>query len=292
MNDFTICLPSGIGDISWAYSKLKHLGPCQYEIADGFPARAREYMELLPGVLRAQYGQFSFDSILAFEQTHGWHNQGVTAREIFGKGFGKYYLEPNRHLEMGRLLADWLPDLATDYHYPIQIPGPFAERAHQKLAPFSRPITLVSCASYRGAEAWKTWKYPEWKTFLSLIKEEMDNQGTIIMVGGFWDDLTAMFEDDGYPCLVGKTHIATMIEMLKLADFYIGFSSGLGVLRTVLNKNSFMLWPDFQVALSTSWADPKDLEEDRYVAVLWREPEEIFKRWRTWFYKNPFVKEL
>jgi len=28
-------VPSGIGDVSWAYSKLKALGPQEYLVADG-----------------------------------------------------------------------------------------------------------------------------------------------------------------------------------------------------------------------------------------------------------------
>jgi ADP-heptose:LPS heptosyltransferase len=186
---------------------------------------------------------------------------------------------------MGKPLAEWLPDLPTSYHYPVNISEFGKEKAKAILERYRRPITLVSCASYRGAEAWKTWKYPEWSYFLSHMKEELSG-GTIVMVGGFWDDLTASFEDDGYPCIVGKTAMPTMLELLRQADYYVGFSSGMGVMRTVFKRNAFMLWPDHQVALSTSWAPPEMMENDQYVAVLWREPEMIFKRWRVWLKKN------
>ena len=48
-------VPSGIGDVSWLYSKLKHAGPLGYKIADGWPYRTKQFLELLPNVRWAEY---------------------------------------------------------------------------------------------------------------------------------------------------------------------------------------------------------------------------------------------
>ncbi len=47
-------VPSGIGDVSWVYSKLCNVGErLEYEVADGWPYRTTQFLELLPGVSKA-----------------------------------------------------------------------------------------------------------------------------------------------------------------------------------------------------------------------------------------------
>jgi len=276
----TIALPSGIGDISWAYSKLVNAGAFNYEIADGWPYRSVPFMELLSGVKKANYEQFTFHDIVVFEQATRIGHHPTWGDLNNGRGMTRILLEPNMHLEMGKPLAEWLPDLPTEYHYQINARPWDVRRAADLLADYKRPWTGISAASYRGSEAWRTWGYQQWSKFLHMLQAEIG--GTIILMGGFWDDLTATLEADGYPCTVGKTSVGAAIELLRLLDYYIGFSSGLGVIRTVLDKNAFMLWPDHQVALSTSWAPPDMLENGVYSMSLWRDPELVWKRVKVW----------
>lgn len=280
-----IAVPSGIGDFSWMYSKLKHVGKLDYLVADGWPHRTVPFMQLLPEVGDVRYEEFNFRSIVGFEQNHEiglsptWE-QVCRAYE----GFGTWYLEANRHLEAGRPLAEWLPDLPTDYHYEIRVPEIDKYKVNELLANFKRPIWGVSAASYRGSEAWKTWDFAAWSRFLGLWSAEFE--GTVLLVGGFWDDLSFALAADGYEEIVGKTNTAQMCHLMDVLDGYIGFSSGLGVLRTVYNKPVFMMWPDHQVELSRAWAPPDMLESRAYVASLWREPGLVFNAARMWHKEN------
>lgn len=289
MNDFTIGVPSGWGDISWMYSKLHALGPMDYEIADGEPRRSREFMELLPNVRSVNYGDFRYDEILAMEQALGipvsprWkdHCAGFTGSRLL--------LQGNRHLEMGRPLSEWMADLPTEYHYPIAGPKPFEQQVVDKLLNhLKRPLIGVSCASYRGSDAWKTWGYEEWAPFLTKVQQYTG--GTIVLMGGYWDDLThalkALDETDSIADIVGKTSAGACVQVLRELDYYIGFSSGLAVIRTVLRKNAFALWPDFQSALSTSWVPPEMLENRQYVAHPWRNPEIVWRTAMMWLRDN------
>ena len=274
----TFAVPSGIGDVSWAYSKLICLGPSEYQVADGWPHRTVPFLELLPGVSKASYGPFNFADIVQFEHMHKYHPSPTW--EQVPKGFGITYIEPNRHLEMGRRLEDWLPDLPTEFHYKINVSEEDRLKARNKLEGCPRPWTGISAASYRGSEAWKTWGYADWSPFLKGWHDEVG--GTIFLLGGFWDDLTDTLAADGWKSLVGRTSVGSAIATLDMLDYYIGFSSGLGVLRTVLKKNAFMLWPDFQAELSTSWAPPDMLENGEYVAQLWRPYDLVLKRALLW----------
>lgn len=279
-------VPSGIGDVSWIYSKLCHLDPMEWAVCDGWPHRTTPFLKLLPSVTNAEYGNFGYKDIIVFEEQHGI---GVTPTiEHVNKqyaGFANIFLEANRHLEAGKRLEDWLPDLPTNFHYHIPIPEEDSLKAIALLAGMERPIWGISAASYRGSEAWKTWGYDEWSHFLRQWHTLAG--GTILLMGGFWDDLTHTLSGiEGFRDIVGKTSVPSMIKVLDLIDGYIGFSSGMGILRTVLNKPVFMMWPDHQVELSTSWAPQRMLDEGSYVASLWREPRLVFERAKIWWRDN------
>jgi hypothetical protein len=57
---------------------------------------------------------------------------------------------------------------------------------------------------------------------------------------------------------------------------YIGYSSGLNVIRTVVDKPAMAMWPDFQAELRYSWAPPHMVESQRYVGMLWRPVNDIW----------------
>src|SRR5690349_9370776 len=149
-----MCVPSGIGDLSWMYSKLKHVEPVKWLVADGWPARSVPFLKLLPGVGDSDYGRFDYSDIVAFESAM---MIGTTPKwSLLSKYQGEQiFLEANRHLEMGKPLSQWLPDLPTDYHYDVVIPEVEIERARKLIRGLKRPIWGISAASYRGAEAWK-----------------------------------------------------------------------------------------------------------------------------------------
>lgn len=262
------------------YSKLMHLGPAVWHVADGWPYRTVPFLELLDKVEKASYGQFTYKDILHFGTLNVINSDGDTWANISKLQAGKYLLQANRHLEMGRRLEDWLPDLPCEFHYAINTSRDDQVKAANLLEGLNRPIWGISAASYRGSEAWKTWGYVEWAHFLSMWEAEYG--GTILLMGGFWDDLTSTLADQGWRDIVGKTNVGAMVEVLRNIEGYIGFSSGMGVIRTVLRKPVFMLWPDHQVELSTSWAPPAMLDEGSYVASLWRDPELVFRRAVRW----------
>lgn len=277
-------VPSGIGDVSWLYSKLKNLGPAYWHVADGWPHRTAPFLKLLPNVINADYEPFNYQDIIVQEEHHEF---GITPKwaDFESKQFARYYIECNRHLEAGRRLEDWLPDLPTSFHYDINLEDSDIVKAVNLLRGLPRPLWGISAASYRGSEAWKTWGFEQWQGYLKALEREAG--GTIILMGGFWDDLTHTLAVEGeYKDIVGRTSVGSMIEVLRILDGYIGFSSGMGILRTVMNKPVFMMWPDHQVELSTSWAPQDMLEKGEYVASLWREPKEVFARTKVWLRTN------
>lgn len=277
----TFGVAAGIGDLSWVYSKLKNIGqPLVFHVADGWPRRSVPFLKLLPNMAHAEYSPHSWHDLQAFQRLH----PAGTYQELKDRNFGVEYLENNMHLLSGRRLEEWLPDLPTDFHYEMNVPVEDMARAKflWEKHGLRHPCMAISCASYKGSEAWNTWGVTPWLEFLRLIKHEVPEM-QFILIGGFWDDLTATIADTGgFIDLVGKTSIGTCIELLKRIDYYVGFCSGLGVLRTVLNKKVFTLWPDIHDSHIWSWVPPKMAEDGTYVGMLWREPEFVFARVKKW----------
>lgn len=298
-----IGLPSGIGDFSWAWSKLYHLRDeiTGIEIAGGWPHRTTPYVELCLTPkererIVVKYGDFQFPAIRMFEKLHDLQNPTIhQLREMHD--FNLILLEPNTWLEEQGVLEDWMPELPSAYHYPLYTTERDRERLAKKLdwsfedvserREWGREkVVGISCASYRGAEAWKTWTSEEWSVIINNI---IDMGWTPLLVGGSWDDLTADIAlDFGVPCLVGKTSVSEMVELMKRLPAYIGYSSGMNVIRTIVDRPAMALWPKCEIVdqekLSTSWAPPDMLRSGRYVADLWRQPRAV------WFGMGAFLE--
>ena len=284
MQSITLDIPSGIGDVSWILSKLVHVKDREIHlrVADGWPHRTVKFLQLFPWIASAEYGAFNYEDIFAFQS----YNKDLVTWEAI-KELTNCPLAPNYHLERGKPLADWLPDLPTEFHYEIPVSEEEQDAAFRCLGGLKRPIVALSAASYRGSEAWKTWEVNEWMDFLCKLRE-LYGQFTVLLMGGFWDDLTASLAFDLHKKaflhreVVGRTSIGAAIEVLRHVDRYVGFSSGLGIISTVLRKPTFMLWPNHQVELSTSWAPPKMLESRQYMMSGWRNPDDVLRIYSRW----------
>ncbi len=274
-----IGVPSGIGDISWVISKLINAPEwrdgLEMQIADGWPFRAQEYMESV-GVKLASppYGNFRYEDIVSWEAIHPYIEWSQVP-----KNCNRFLMQPNFHLERGRSLKDWLPDLETDYHYDITLP-PINGKQYYPILNGGKWVG-ISAASYRGHKAWKTWGLEEWREFCRML---LAAEYKICLLGGAWDDLTQSLEHEFYPnaCinLVGKTSFPEACSVHHLLKFYVGFSSGLGVIRSVMGLPTMMLWPEHQQPLSYSWADPQDIESKKYIPSPYMEPRAVFNLFR------------
>lgn len=270
-----IGVPSGIGDISWVVSKLinspEWKNGLEMQIADGWPFRSREYLESVGAKLAdPPYGNFRYEDIISWEAVHPYK-----LWEHVPKNVGRFLMQPNWHLEQGRSLKDWLPDLETNYHYNVRLPYIDGKEYYDDLK--NGNWVGISAASYRGHKAWKTWGMSEWRELCSMIIAEGYE---LVLLGGAWDDLTQSLENE-FPkgaCinLVGKTSFPEACSIHKLLKFYIGFSSGLGIIRSVMRLPTMMLWPEHQQPLSYSWADPVDVAEKRYIPSPYMESRTVF----------------
>lgn len=288
-----IVVPSGIGEFQWAWTKYANTGE-RFAILglDGAPRRLHQFCELHPAIEVFGYSGFDYSTVRSWQKNFGL---GTWARVTEQFPRGKFtMLACNPHLEAGHPLADWLPDLPTTYRYALHTTPEHKLQADQVLSRVEPgDFTIgISCASYRGAAAWRTWTAVEWNTFLRLVQREVPH-AKFALLGGSWDDLTSALYDPDGPLRwvvdkrgippVGTTSFGGVVEVLKRLDAYIGFSSGLGhVALHNCGTPVFMLWPEHEQLLSRSWVDPELLQNGAYVPSRWLGPEEVFKSAKLW----------
>ena len=241
MKTYKAVVPAGIGDVSWMWNKFSTVKDATWEIysPDSYPQRTKQFCDLLANA-KGGLGLHSYRDIIVWGSSKGRKTWAETA-ESFGDG--EYiYIQANEHLGQGRRIEDWMPDLETDFHYKFNfdIKEPYLGVNH--IGPFMG----IHMASIKGIRAWKAWMPEMWNAFLNAVHKDFPDV-TFVLLGGTWDIDTATelmgLSDGKLPIidLTGKTKIAEAIKVLNEMSYYVGYSSGLGVLANVLGlRNSVM----------------------------------------------------
>lgn len=283
-------VPSGIGDISWLYSKLLNIpevskgsAVLSFHIADGWPYRALPYVNMLPCTAYNDYGNHEYKDIIEVERVQKIDHNKLTWQELKDRGYGAYFIQNNEFLERGTPLAKWCPDLLTTYHYPLIRDEAAEKKAQELLTPATktRPLFGVFGSSKRGVKLWKGWLAPEWLEFIKMVKRDFDPH--FVLMGAQWDheimdEIVVELDKEKieYTNITGRTMLAAAVEVLKLLNYFMCFSSGLNVLSTVVGTPCCAMWPDFQHALRYAWAPPDMIQEGSYKAFVWCEPFTVF----------------
>jgi len=287
---YVFSVPSGIGDISWMYSKLMNIpevadGSMKMEvlIADGWPYRALPFVQLLPLVSASDYGNHEYDEIVTFEKFHKLDYRKTTWDQVRKMGFGMYFMQNNHFLEEGRRLEEWLPDLPANFHYPMKVTEDDSKVADRLLEKKDRaPIVGIFGSSKRGVKLWKGWLADEWFEYISLLHQNYDCQ--FLLMGAQWDheimdEIQFLLTKVKIPFInvVGKTSISVAIELMKRLNYFTCFSSGLNVLATIVKTPCCTMWPEFQDGLRYRWAPTDLIASGDYRAYIWTEPRTVFR---------------
>ena len=284
-NLIKVAVPAGIGDVSWIWSKLSTIQDKGFQIftPDTTPQRTFYWLHLLGSRVIPAIGKHGYNDILTQESRKGYEEY-TSWKEIL-KNYEEdevIYLQPNQWFLKGRSLESWLPDLKTDYHYPIY-ESPQDDEIGKKLIEGYRYPVAMHMGCVRGAKAWNTWLAEDWAAFIVALKKEFPEIQPILM-GGIWDLDMAMEvmgrlpEDIKVVDLIGRTTIGQAITILRNVTYFVGFSSGLNVMCNVLNKPCTAMWPKHQRDHIYPHADPKMIDERTYLGFCYDDPSRIVIR--------------
>ena len=279
-----LCLPEGIGDVSWVYSKLWALkGIIDREViiycAGERLKRAQDFIDhMLPNV---HWGGYLDDRVS--NQVVGqclppdWpHTEGL---DRFVKPFIQN-ISANFHLEMGRPLAEWIPLLPVNYHYPMNYRPAAVALAERLLRVVGERFVVLYCSNYQKdtlSQGWAQWDIDGWEWFGKKLCETLDCG--IVVVGAEYDrdkssDLVTRLEaaDKPVTAFINKP-IDSVVHALTKAAYCVSYESGIGVLANVVNCPclSLMSWPHMAIGLSSQ--DPVQTHLGHYLPMPNPSPE-------------------
>jgi ADP-heptose:LPS heptosyltransferase len=267
-----IRVPAGIGDSVWIFQKLINTGErYRFFLPDGQPQRGKQIFDLLPQLVES----CTYTKHLGYNQIK--HRNASTRHKLWRNIYrSNFYLSANEHLEAGKRIEQWLPDLPVSYTLDYATTEHDAARAAALLP--GGPYIGIFATSYSTQRAWGFWDENGWYDLIRLMPAGY----TFVIIGAVWDTdmgtaLMARLTAAGVPFIntIGEP-LSVVIEVLKRLHYFIGFPSGLSILNETLQKDTFMFYPPHLQPMINTWADPARIESGDYRGYLFCSPQQAF----------------
>jgi hypothetical protein len=287
-----VALPLGIGDCHWVCAKLRGLS----DLHDGRPIHAYVnrspshvsvgYLELVPMIARAiESARAPCDVARELPPSHR-HHRWSTLEGCRGWNGFDYVLVANGHLERGERLETWLPELPTEFSYPLAIPTVARARAAALVPAGSVLVYLSGIGPNRGFHN-HVCSIGLWVRVCELL-----NAAGFVpaLIGSNTPDdlgyrdafVSAAAGRARVQDAVGQTSIAEVCAIVETAQAWVGLNSGTGIVAAMLGVPTVMLWSDsrfpipgaiepLHTNMRSSWLSPPQLA--RYRTISYGSPE-------------------
>ncbi len=270
----------GIGDNVWLCQKLINTGEkFDFHMSDGLPQRGKALFDLLPQVSAS------------CTYVPGLRPKSVreTAKQYDGCAFASitekaFSLELNHHLENGRRIEEYLPDLPTTYCLRYNT-SDYAIAIDTVICNTFKPLPKligIYISAYSTNRAWNFWSEKEWFDLIQKIHLEIPD-ACFVFIGAEWDlDLTGnvikLCQLHNIPLFdaVGMV-LGASIELMKRLDYFIGFPSGMCIINETLHKKTFMFYPWHLKNMMYAWPEEDRIKNRDYIAQLFYTPMEAFR---------------
>ena len=268
----------GIGDSIWLFQKLINAPNHErfaFQISNQMPQRGKQIFDLCPAVSV----QCTYEPNLPYKKIKACNVQN------FRKDFKdiknmEFYLSANQHLEAGKRIEQFLPDLPTSYTLPFATED-YALDVEIDFPDTERYIGIYGSA-YSTARNWGAWTESEWFDLISRVHKKNKNF-IFVQIGAEWDvdmatELSAKLTEAKIPYVstIGKP-LGYVIELMKILDYGFYFPSGLGILSGILHRPSTMFYSAANISIAGTWADPESIKDGSFKECLFAEPKDIFK---------------
>lgn len=244
----------GIGDTVWCFHKLqdylKSKGYFDVEVSSTGILRSETIMKLV-GARRV-----------------GTHNANPTQVECKAiKSLAELrsgsYVSINKHLESGRRIEEWLPELKMKWDIEFNIPLDSRIKAI-KLIPkdIKCPVGVYTSSLPNNMNPqYNGFGLKGWATRILEIMEHRPDS-TIVLIGADYDrsildPLAALLKEAEVPhILVIGEDISVTIEVIKKLKFLISYPSGIGILGNILHTPTLMYMPKWLTKMHNTWLHP------------------------------------
>ena len=279
-----VAFPLGIGDCFWPCQKLKALSKlCDYAPIHAFVNRSENhksvgFLKLIPAIEVADYHVLAPKSIVHQMPPSYKAEKWSTLEGSAGWNNFDYIFCANGHIEDGKPIADWMPELETEYDFDYVID--FADSVEaSRLMPEPAALLYLSAygPNYGFHKMW--WTVDDWVEVIRLFNKK-NIVPTIVGANteGDLDYVNWLAEHRPrieFKSVVGLTSIAAMVAMLKRCKIWIGLNSGLGIVAAAMQTPTLMMWADrrwpmgdsyFRPEMQTAWLHPDRLDVYRTVS--------------------------
>lgn len=276
-NHRTIQVCPGIGDNLWLLMKLINSGEkFRFQLPGGNPRRGKQIFELLPQVsASAEYvGPRKYQTLMSMNIQKVKPRWSLITEQYFT-------LTCNEHLERGRRLEDFLPDLQTSFRLDYNTKH-FAPVAEVLMPAEMFEFIGIYGSSYSTSRAWGFWDEHRWLELIRLVYHHNPNY-CFVIIGASWDldlgrNLVRLLDAHGIPYVntIGQP-LGVVVEVLKRLRYFFSFPSGLGILAPSVGCPVTMFYPKHLERMMNAWASPEDIETGAYKGCQFCEPGKIFK---------------
>jgi len=209
------------------------------------------FLELVPQIAETGYSKFAPHDI--WKQMRPSHrDEKWSTLEGCRNWFGyDYILVANGHLELGKRIETWLPELETDYTYDLKIPE-IATTYARELVNHEKDYIILYFSGIGpnlGFHA-HTWSMAHW----SEVVQKLNAEGHVpVVVGantpsdlGYMHNFKNMFKHLNLKFVdtVGKTNLAQVFSLIRESSVWCGLNSGLGIVSASQGVPTVMLWSD------------------------------------------------
>lgn len=273
----TIIVQPGIGDAIWGLQKLINQDEkFHFKIPDGSPQRGKPLFDLLPQIaVSAEYVPGLSYRKIAKENIQNTKKKWsqVTAKE--------FYLSANEHLEAGRRIEEFFPDLPTSYTLDYATTSQDSQLAAKLLYDDQKRYIGIYTSAYSNARNAGGWTLNDWWKLIRLIHGK-NRDICFVIIGASYDvgiteDLIIEMKKTGI-CHLNATGkgLGVTIEILKRLKYFIGFPSGLSIINETLQKDGVMFYMQKDKGIINTWAEKGRIEAGNIKECLFCAPEAIF----------------
>lgn len=294
VTNVVIFVPPGTGDILWSLNRVKAIrdreAPCTIHCvvcANGFGSdRSKDFLENCSLIDSCSFENAPLprgDVCLDIRKPH-------------------YNLFANDHVDAGRRIEEWIPELPCDFDIQFRIPQAAVDTVHARMKGRKYATVYFSSIAWNNeCTGGQAWGPADWAAVCIYLR---DAGLKPVLLGREWDQSFANLvaeeiliagrkPSDVWTSLLGKTKLLQALAFMQEATVNVGSgSSGLTILSAYLGHKVLTFWPKPGVlpmdpylaqitkpGFSTCWAPPAILASGRYTAFHFGEftREDVFR---------------